>query len=253
MTNYNNKFLKYKFDNEELKLIDKTWDFLRLFHKKFVFVSDTRKHMIKVIRKKYTINEFFKLETIANKLLWNLRWIIFPFWKDPKITKDTYYEIISKDYNGVNELPKYLTLCNSIKYKNKDDLKKKINMLKIKFAGHYYRSFINKMIIVDKNNNMIYFKPIEGSSSIFEKNYFNLFSSQLMMDRNLYEMVMKNPFIVKKLNIKMAEYYQQFDYPFPNLNFCKYMIGNDNDRLNRIKKMYYYDDPKEKYWFKLIY
>ena len=123
MNIYNSKNLKYKFDKDELGLIDDTWQFLTFFNKKFIFISDMRRYIINKIRKRYTPDEFFKFETIANKLFWNLRWILYPLWKDPSITKDKYENLVY-DYNNKDQdkLPYYLTLCNSMKYQDKNDL-----------------------------------------------------------------------------------------------------------------------------------
>jgi hypothetical protein len=94
---------------------------------------------------------------------------------------------------------------------------------------------------------------MEGSSHIFTKNYFNLLSTMILFDRQLYEKVMRNPFYIVDHNIKLSDYYYQYDYPFPNLNYCIYSFGTKEDYLNRIKLMYYNDNnPKDKYWFKLI-
>ena len=177
--------LKYKLDKDELELLDNTWEFLGLFNKKHISLSDTRKNIIKNIRERYSPKEFLKLEMIANKLFWNLRWLIYPLWTD----------VMSKD----GELPYCLTLCKSLSYLDDLDLKIKINKIKMKYAGHYYRSCINKVIIIDKEKKRIYYKPLEGSSIIFEKNYFNLFTSHIMMDRDIYETVISNPNIINSL------------------------------------------------------
>lgn len=229
--------LKYKLNNEEIELLDDVWEFIEILSTNFLYLSDTRNNIIKQIRIIYSPDEFFKLESIANKLLWNLRYVMHYIWTGQKD----------------NTLPYHLTLCKTKLYSDNSERDKKLKKIKLKYAGHYYRSFINKIIIVDKNNKKIYYKPMEGSSNIFQKNYFNLMTSSIMKDRHLYNIVMNNPKIIFKLNIPISQYYYQFDYLFPNLNFCDYDIGSYDDKMDRIKKLYYYDGNKiDKYWFKLI-
>ena len=62
---------------------------------------------------------------------------------------------------------------------------------------------------------------------------------------------MREPFLITKMNIHIPEAYYQMDYGFPNLNTMLYDIGDKEEKLNRIKKMYYskYNDS---YWFKVI-
>jgi len=229
--------LKYKLDKDEIGLLDETWDFIEMFNINFVYLSDIRSNIIKQIRATYSPDEFMKFESIANKLFWNLRWVMHKVWTG----------------TDSNRLPYHLTLCKTKTYYDSEDLDNKLVKIKMKYAGHYYRSFINKIIIVDKDKRMIYYKPMEGSANIFQKNYFNLMVGSIMKDRKLYEMVMKNPSIVLRINIPILQYYHQFDYLFPNLNFCEYKIGSDDDRMKKIKKMYYNDDGKiDRYWFKLI-
>jgi hypothetical protein len=228
---------KYKLDKDEINLLDETWEFIEMFNQNFLYLSDIRSNIIKQIRASYSPDEFMKFESIANKLFWNLRWVMHKVW--------TGYES--------DKLPYHLTLCKTKAYRNDDELDAKLMKIKMKYAGHYYRSFINKIIIVDKDKRLIYYKPMEGSANIFQKNYFNLMVGSIMKDRKLYEMVMKDPSIVLRINIPISQYYHQFDYLFPNLNFCEYKIGSDDDRMKRIKRMYYNEDGKiDKYWFKLI-
>ena len=94
---------------------------------------------------------------------------------------------------------------------------------------------------------------MEGSSDIFFKNYFNLFTSQILFTKETYEMLIKDPFLAKNQSFKLSKFYYQFDYGFPNLNYCTYKFGTDGDRIKRIKKMYYSSKPERaKYWFRLM-
>jgi hypothetical protein len=249
---YRDKILKYPLTEEEYNLIPKVWKFLKIFKKRFTFISDYRNYVIKKINKKYTPQEFYKYEAILNKMFWNLRWLLFPLWSNQYLNKSEYKDFIKNNYDNLEKLPDYLLLCNFQKYSDSDDLKNKYNMY-LNESYNYYRSFINKIIMVDKPTKTLITKPMEGSSDIFLKNYFNLFTSQVHFTRSMYEAIVEDPFIVKYQNIELAKFYYQFDYGFPNLNYCTYFFGTDEDRLNRIKKMYYTPKPKRaKYWFKLI-
>lgn len=242
MNIYTNNNLKYPLESNEVDMLPKVWKFLEVFKKRFVFISDYRNHLVKQIQDKYTIDEFYKYEYIINKLFWNLRWGVSYVWTDEKLDTDN--------------MPLSLLICKFVKYKDTDDLIKKVKEVKsgenIDNIGSFYRSFINKLIIVDKENKELIIKQMEGSSDIFSKNYFNLLTSHILFSKKLYEEVMNNPLSIKNKDIKLSEYYYQYDYGFPNLNYCKYLIGSENDRLERIKKMYYNINNPYKYWFKII-
>lgn len=221
---YNNTELKYPLTPDEIKHIESVWKFIKIFNKHFLYIADYRDYLIKKINKKYTIDEFYLYETIANKLLWNLRVILLPYF-----TKTS--------------------LCHQIKYTNTNELDEKIKKAEA-YLGTYYRSFINKLIIVDKKDHSIYYKKMEGSSSIFHQNKFNLLTMYVFLNRELYEKVMQNPIIYKEYIEILPEYYYQYDYGFPNINLCIYKIGIDDDRQYRIKKMYYEKNPEN--WVRLI-
>ena len=63
---------------------------------------------------------------------------------------------------------------------------------------------------------------------------------------------MKNPYSIKNYKFNLPEYYYEYDYGFPNLNFCVYSFGSKKNRMDRIEKMYYFYPSKSKYWFKII-
>jgi len=250
---YESKLLKYPLDTLEIKMIDKVWNLLEIIKQQYLFIFEYRKNLIKKVRKSYTIEEFYELEHILNKLFWNLRWLVYPmFFENMTDTEEKYDKIILDDYKNLENLPNSLTICEFEKYTDSKDLENKIENNKI-FSSVYYRSYINKLIIVDKKNKIIMSKPMEGSSVIFDKNYFNLLTMTILFDRELYEKIMKNPFTLKNTKIQLSNFYYQYDYGFPNLNFCTYKFGTKKDRLDRIKKMYYYDGKnRSKYWKKLI-
>lgn len=228
---YINNDLKYIISNKEYKNIDKAWKLINIFNKPFVSVTDQRNYLIKYIKRNYTANEFYFLENIIEKMFWNLRWAVFPLFVKSKSEK----------------IPDELIMCEKLKYD--DDLDEKIGEI-ISNNDTYYRSFINKIIIVDKANKTIYNKKMEGSSDIFSKNSFNLYTMTVLLNRDLYERVMSDPHNIKNLDIELPHYYYQYDYGFPNLNYCAFNVGDKEFKLNRINKMYYNKDAS--HWFKLI-
>ena len=239
---YKDPNLKIKFTNEELEKINEGWEFLNNFNKPYLSFIDYRRNLIKNISEKYTPEDFLFFETIIEKFFWNLRWKLAPYF-------------LKKDINlSIDEFPNDLLICKQIPYENEFDLKTKIRTIKLT-SGNYYRSFINKVIMVSKINKIIWVKDMEGSPHIFTKNYFNHLTMILLFDRNKYEKIMEDPQNALK-KIKLSKYYHQQDYGFSNLNFCSYKIFDTNEKLDRIKKMYYTEDPKIdkkcKYWFKLI-
>lgn len=225
-----------KLSIDEHNKLDKVWAFMEIFNKEFVFITDYRRYLIKEIQSKYTLEEFYELESILNKLFWNLRLVLQPIW-------------LNKENTDI-KLDNALTLCDCSSYTDDDDLNNKIKNNKL-FDTTFYRSFINKLIIVDKVKKVIYTKKMEGASYIFGKNYFNLLTMFIMKDRSMYEKVMKKPEIIKEASFDLPNHYYQYDYAFPNLNFCTYMFGNPEIRKERIKRMYY-TDTKGKQWFKLF-
>ena len=246
---YTDPILKYPLTDKEYDRIDDVWRFLLYFENNDIFNSDFRVRTISAIKNQYTIDEFYNYETILRKLFWNLRWAIFLLWVKPDLSEDEYYKLIKNDYGNYKEIPNSLLLCETHSYKDESDLQNKLQKSDF-FDKTYYRSFINKIVIIDKQNNKIIMKPIEGSSHIFKKNYFNLLTITILFDKALYKEVMNNPYIIKFKKIKTAPYYHQQDYGFPNLNFCTFEFGTKEDMINRIKKMYYYKN--DKYWFKLL-
>jgi len=231
----------YALTDDEQTHIDDAWKFLEKFKKYFIFVSEYRKYIIEEINKTYTPQQFYQYESILNKLFWNLRWKLLPLWLSPNITPSEY-----DSYTYPAEFPESLSMCTKQSYNDSADLLKALTQIKLKET--YYKSFINKIIIVDEK--YIYHKSMEGSSSIFSKNYFNLLTLSILFKRNLYEQVMKDPFVIKNKTTKLPKYFVQFDYGFPNMNTCAYSIGSKDDHMTRIKKMYY--NGNDKYWNRVI-
>lgn len=250
---YTDARLKYPLTDYEYSLIDKVWEFASIFQKPFIFISDYRKYIITEIRKKYTVEEFYLNESILNKMFWNLRWLLFPLWYKPEMDRVEYKDFLEAQpfYGDYQTLPESLLMCKQEKYNDENDLLDKLSANPL-FDSTYYRSFINKLVIIDKLNKIIYTKPIEGSSDIFSKNYFNLMTMTILFDRKLYEEIMTDPYLAKEKKIQYSGYYYQYDYGFPNLNYCTYTFGTDEDRRDRIRKMYFEGKPLGRYWFKLL-
>ncbi len=236
---YINKSLKFPLTNDELQLIDKVWEFLSKFTFETAFTSEYRQHIIQTISTNYTIDQFNTYELIIEKLFWNLRWCMACLWG---------YDNDLEDLKDI--LPNSLILCDIFNYKNESQLNDLIT--DYKYNHLYYRSFINKMIIIDEEKHIVYFKKPEGSSDLFSKNYFNLYTSTILQDRKLYEDIMTNPDLAFNLNISLPEFYYEYDYGFPNLNYCQFNIGSQSQRLNRIKLMYYSQNNSEANWYRLL-
>jgi len=227
---YQNNLLKYPLDNEEINVIDEIWDFVNMFSMQDILLNDYRKRIINQIKNKYNPNEFLMYENAVEKMFWNLR---------------------HKIYNN-HDIPNDFLNYDVQKYDNITNLNNMLIDHPI-YETNYYRSFINKLFTIDNQNKLLITKPIEGSSKIFSKNDFNLLTSTIMNNRNIYEQYMNNDIGLAnvKKNINYPEFYYQFDYPFPNMNLCIKCNSDSNYKLKKIKKMYY-DNDQDKYWFKLI-
>lgn len=249
---YRDTLLKYPLTIKEFFKLDKVWEFAQIFQKPYIFITDYRNYIIKEIQKKYTLNEFYEYEAILNKLFWNLRWLLFPLWYKPNMDNDEYWNFIEEKpyYGDFYQIPESLLLCSCAHYSDIQDLKKKVKESKL-FEGTYYRSFINKLILIDQETKVIYTKPIEGSSDIFAKNYFNLMSMTILFNRDLYEKIIQNPYGAKDMKLEYSNYYYQYDYAYPNLNYCVYSFGTQEQRRDRINKMYYVENSA-RWWFKII-
>jgi len=246
---YTDKTLKYPLTEDEYKQIDKVWEFSDLFNFRTLYINEYRTKIISIMQSKYSLLDFLVLEDILNKLFWNLRWLLYPLWLNPNITQSEYQQMINSNYDNHDTLPDSLLLCQKKKYNNPRELQDEIdNFVK----NNYYRSFINKLIMIDNNNKIIYTKNIEGSAEIFNKNYFNLYTATILTNRKLYEEIMQNPLKITNKQVTLPEFYYEHDYAFPNINYCAYRIHDDEkERLNRIRRMYYSRDA-EKNWYKLI-
>src|SRR5437667_3155480 len=179
---YINKLLKYPLNELEQNNIEHVWAFLNIFKKPFINITDYRNYIINEINKNYTVEEFYFYESILNKLFWNLRWLLYPLFQNKETNEIDYYDIINNNYNDIEEIPLNLLLYKQVYYYDDEDLNNRLND-KILLNNNFYRSFINKLIMVDKEKQLIYLKEMEGSSDIFSKNYFNLITFSILLKR----------------------------------------------------------------------
>lgn len=247
---YNNIYFKYPLSNNEVSDIDNAWEFFNLFNTNFVFVTDYRRSIIKKIKNKYSIEQFMKYEQIMNKLYWNLRYILMPLFSMNNLSKQEYDNIMSIGHDLIDREKNNLLSYKTYPYKDNNDLSDKLKN-NVLLDTNYYRSFLNKLVIIDKQKKIIIKKSMEGSSDIFEKNRFNLLTWTILSNKESFENVVTDPYNIKYYNIILPEHYYQCDYPFPNINPCVYSFGSENDKRVRIKKMYY-DNDAEKWWFNII-
>jgi len=214
MNAYIDHSLQYPLHKSEYNLMNKVWEFISIMTEPIRDFSSYRKDIIKTIKNKYSIDEFYRLEKITEKILWNIRHRSSYFFNEQHNIIDGTYTKIFNEYKKDNS----------------------------------YRSFINKLILFDANDGCHY-KKMEGSSNIFDHNEFNVKTFMAIFNRNIYESCMNDPNNVKKNEI--PGFYYEMDYPFPNLNYYRPFIQDKNDRINRIQKMYY-DIDSEKNWYKII-
>ena len=160
--------MKYPLSEKEKKMLPKVFSFIKTFYKFNVVKSenfgpyDYRRFIIKRIREKYSIEEFYKYEKIMNKLYWNL-----------------YHKLHKKD-----------KLCDMIKNPPKNFQKSFNNKIlnynhKTKMY-HIQQDYINYFIDYEKR----------------KKNKTEIKIMSAMMDMDLYLSFYKNPKKkIKKMDI----------------------------------------------------
>jgi hypothetical protein len=207
---YTDANLKYPLTSREYELVidNSVWNFINLFYFMTYSVTEYRNKIINNINNNIKEDEFFILEIICEKLLWNLK-----------------------------DRIKYLYDNNCILYEEEFTEEGMNNIMNYFYDDTSYRSFINKLILIDDINNKIYYKKMEGSSPIFKQNDLNSQLWLILGNRDLYEKIMTDPNKIKSVIPSM--YYYCNDYAFPNLNFGKPFIQSDNYRKKRINLMYY--------------
>lgn len=198
------------------------YKFLSNFSYNSLYITNNRQTTIANLQK-YTPEEFLKYEDILNDMFWNMK---------EKLMKKFKKKVECKVFDYITE--------QDIKQKKKEILRGIL----------YYRSFINKIILVDIKNKKIYYKPFQASISIASKSKLDLLCNYLLFNRELYEKIINDTNEIK--NVILPKYYYELDYLFPNLNYCKRNINDVETRLRKIKYMYYDKDGDEN-WFKLFY
>lgn len=221
MNIYNDSNLSHPLNDDELAMIDLVWDFVDKFHFNTLNVTTYRKNIINLINESINEDDFFIYEKICEKLYWNLRNKVKYLFDDQDdciiLTKNLCQD-------GLDEIMELFHNDNS------------------------YRSFINKLVLIDDVNKQISYKKMEGSSHIFNKNKLNDVV-WIAMNKLDYEKMLTDPKKIQLIN--SSNYYYGYDYGLPNLNFGKPFMQSDDFRMRRIKKMYY-DKKSEENWFKLI-
>lgn len=203
---YNNKNLKYLLSKNEINEIDNVWEFLSIFRETFLTRGKYRRNIKMKIVEKYTIDEFYKLEKIAEKIYWNL---------EDKIK---------------NEVEKEINFKSKIYVKKKFDLRQMENKIfrrNIKIT----ESNINKSYVITENNEFLYKYKYPDDMDIL--------ISSIMVNRSIYETIMSDEESIYNLEIEPYNNIVEFDYLLPNLNTIKSFAYNKNDRIKNISKMYY--------------
>lgn len=113
---YSSPLLKYPLSKSEYNKIKDVWKFISIFKGDTMDTSVYRENLIKEMREKYKAKDFYDLETIATKLFWNLRWLLFPLWIYPDMTMEEYYVFVSTGYNKYNSIPYSLILANNTRF-----------------------------------------------------------------------------------------------------------------------------------------
>lgn len=243
--------VKYSLTSKESDALEMAWKFLDVFNRNYIFVTQYRMHLIEILSKRYTPEQFLLYEGIINKLFWNLRHEVAKLWVHKPESREQFDQLLYFD-----ELPTSLTQCYVRPYRENGELEQLLqqNSIVLNTYGSHYRSFINKLLIVDPVAQQVWFKPMEGSAEIFSKNHFNLYTMSLLFHRTLYDEFMKDPYGCRDMELTLPEYYFEFDYGFPNLNCCQFAIGREKDRMRRIQKMYYCTSPKkDTNWHRIIF
>lgn len=218
---YTSSTLPYPLNKSEIECIESVWQFIEQFLIGHINISEYRGKIINKIQNKYNIDEFEKLEIIAEKIFWNLR----------DRLKDEDKERAQIKIFNLNIL------------QNMDDIN---DLLK---EDNYYRSHINKIINIDLNKEKLYYKKMEGLAPIFNKNIYNTLIFNIFFDRNIYEEIMEDIENINILNMDRSN--TQMDYGFPNMNTCFPFIYSDGYRTKRIYKMYY-EEHCHQNWIELI-
>lgn len=214
----------YELTSDEEKYVDDAWDFLENFKIGYITINELKKKLVQKLTKKYSADDFYRNEIIIEKLYWTL---------------------VDKIKDKITDVINFTGDYKTYKYSEYGDLKKELA------NNSYYKSFTNKIINIDSDKKILYYKNMSGSKSIFENNRTGLLLRIIMMDKNLYERIINNPNDVIHVTVPNDIYYHQLDFGFPNFNITVPFIYDEKYRNKRIQKMYYCDNCLSN-WNKLI-
>lgn len=199
---YNNDNLKFPLTNNELKDLDKVWEFMSFFRKSYLTRDKYNREIKKIIKNKYDLEQFYGYEKIVEKIYWNL----------------------------VNKIRKEINLKPQLYLRKEYDLKKIENKI-LRRNEKIKESTVKKTYVVTADGNLIY-----------KFNYpddLDLLVSSIIINRSVYETIMSEEEEI--YNIKIYPYNNniEFDYPFPNLNTIKAFNYSKEKRKKAIKNIYY--------------
>lgn len=199
---YTNKTNRFKFKIKELKNLDKAWNLINEFRITKISRAKYRKNIIDKINNKYTLDQFYYIEIIIEKMYWNLR-------DKLKLIFDEQHK-----YKKTSKVDSLHEIQDNILIKNK-----KATLSNIR------KSYIEN----DKSIFYVYDYP----------NDFDLIVSSVMINRSAYETIMEDIVDIFNLNIDPYTNIIEFDYPFPNLNTIKPFAYSKIKRLDNILNLYY--------------
>jgi hypothetical protein len=210
------------YDNLSELEIENFWKFISIFTPKelndnFLYPPlRYREYLIKKIKKKYTINQFYKNEKILNELLYKL------------LKKYSFY--LDEQHKKNNLQQKYS--FNLVEQHKKNKLQNKILL----------NSYSHKLLLYNEKTKTIF---INNRSS----DHLYLIIS-LLRKREIFENAMNDINYIK--TYKFEKYYYPDDYGFPNVNFLFYNENSKKIWLKNIKRLYYTDNCEEN-WRKSPY
>ena len=213
MNPYANNKLKYNLTRKELLLVDRAWELIYDLAETEISRYKYRKVVIDKIKNKYTEKEFYILETIIEKMYWNL---------EDKIKKTFDVNIHLYKKFGKFQLT---NVVNQIYKKNK----------RVK------ESNIRKSYVYD----------VRKQEVLYKYNYPNeldLIVSSIIINRSTYETIMGDKADISNLQIEPYNNTIEYDYPYPNLNTIEPFAIDNKRRIQNIKNMYY-SQNSELYWF----
>lgn len=199
---YNDKILKFPLLKNEIKILDKVWEFMDDFRETKLTRNKYKKYIINKMNKKYSIYDFYKLEKIVEKIYWNLA---IKIKNDVQLKPEIFFK---KKFDSKEIKNKILMRNNKIK-----------------------ESTVGKTYIITKNNKLFY--------KYKYPNDLDLFVSSIIINRSIYETIMSEEVEIFNIEIEPYNNIVEFDYMYPNLNTIKSFALSKGDRIKNIKDLYY--------------